>query len=46
MREPVFTETMQVALVVHNLETTMRTYVDEYGIGPWEIEASSSIPTP
>ena len=37
MREPVFTETMQVALVVHDLEATMRTYVDEYGIGPWEI---------
>ena len=37
MREPVFTETLQVALVVDDLEATMRTYVDEYGIGPWEI---------
>ena len=37
MREPVFTETMQVSLVVRDLEATMRTYVHEYGIGPWEI---------
>ena len=36
MREPVFTETMQVALVV---ATSRRRcdYVDDYGIGPWEI---------
>jgi methylmalonyl-CoA/ethylmalonyl-CoA epimerase len=37
MREPVFSETMQVALVVRDIEATMRTYVEEYGIGPWEI---------
>jgi methylmalonyl-CoA/ethylmalonyl-CoA epimerase len=37
MREPVFTDTIQIALVVRDLEATMRTYVDEYGIGPWEI---------
>ncbi len=37
MREPVFTETKQIALVVRDLEATMRTYVQEYGIGPWEI---------
>jgi hypothetical protein len=37
MREPLFTETLQVAVVVRDLEAAMRTYVDEYGIGPWEI---------
>ena len=37
MREPVFTETMQVALVVRDLDATMRQYVHEYGIGPWQI---------
>jgi methylmalonyl-CoA/ethylmalonyl-CoA epimerase len=37
MREPVFTETKQIALVVRDLEATMRTYVHEYGIGPWEV---------
>lgn len=37
MPEPVFTETMQIALVVRDLDATMRTYVHEYGIGPWEI---------
>ena len=37
MREPVFTETLQIAIVVRDLEAAMRTYVHEYGIGPWEI---------
>jgi methylmalonyl-CoA/ethylmalonyl-CoA epimerase len=37
MREPVFTETMQISIVVRDLERTMRTYVEEYGIGPWEV---------
>jgi methylmalonyl-CoA/ethylmalonyl-CoA epimerase len=37
MQEPVFTETKQIALVVRDLDATMRTYVHEYGIGPWEI---------
>jgi hypothetical protein len=36
MREPVFTETMQISIVVRDLEATMRRYVHEYGIGPWE----------
>lgn len=37
MREPVFTETLQIAIVVGDLEAAMRTYVEDYGIGPWEI---------
>ena len=37
MREPVFTETLQIALVVRDLEASLKTYVEEYGIGPWEI---------
>jgi methylmalonyl-CoA/ethylmalonyl-CoA epimerase len=37
MRDPVFTETMQISIVVRDLEATLATYVDEYGIGPWEI---------
>ena len=37
LREPVFTETLQIALVVRDLEESLRTYVEEYGIGPWEI---------
>jgi methylmalonyl-CoA/ethylmalonyl-CoA epimerase len=35
MREPVFTETIQIAIVVRGLDAAMRTYV--HGIGPWEI---------
>ena len=37
MREPVFRETIQIAIVVRDLDATMRTYVHDYGIGPWEI---------
>ena len=37
MGEPVFTETIQIAIVVRSLDAAMRTYVHDYGIGPWEI---------
>ena len=37
MPEPVFTDTLQVAIVVRDLDAALRTYVHEYGIGPWEI---------
>ena len=37
MRDPVFADTVQVALVVRDLEASMQTYVERYGIGPWEI---------
>jgi Glyoxalase/Bleomycin resistance protein/Dioxygenase superfamily len=37
MPEPSFSETVQIGIVVRDLETTMRRYVDEYGIGPWEM---------
>ena len=36
MREPVFTQTMQIGIVVRDLEATIQHYVDEYGIGPWQ----------
>jgi methylmalonyl-CoA/ethylmalonyl-CoA epimerase len=37
MREPVFNETLQLGIVVRDLEATMRRYVDDYEIGPWEV---------
>jgi catechol 2,3-dioxygenase-like lactoylglutathione lyase family enzyme len=37
MREPMLTDTIQIALVVRDVEATMRTYVEEYGIGPWDV---------
>jgi hypothetical protein len=37
MREPSFNETLQIGIVVNDLETAMRRYVDDYGIGPWDI---------
>jgi Glyoxalase/Bleomycin resistance protein/Dioxygenase superfamily len=37
MPAPVFTETLQISVVVRDLEQAMRTYVEEYGIGPWDI---------
>jgi len=39
VRSPAFTETIQVAIVVRDLDAAMRTYVHDYGIGPWEIYA-------
>jgi Glyoxalase/Bleomycin resistance protein/Dioxygenase superfamily len=36
-QEPIFTETMQIGIVVRDLDATLRRYVDDYGIGPWEI---------
>src|SRR5215217_7961506 len=36
MREPVFNETAQLGIVVRDLEATVRRYVDDYGIGPWQ----------
>ena len=36
MREPVFNETVQLGIVVRDLEATVRRYEDDYGIGSWE----------
>jgi methylmalonyl-CoA/ethylmalonyl-CoA epimerase len=35
--EPVFTETMQIGIVVRDLDATLRRYADDYGIGPWQL---------
>src|ERR671910_806721 len=35
MPEPVFNETLQLGIVVRDLEATVRRYADDYGIGPW-----------
>ena len=37
MPPPAFTETIQLAIVVRDLDAALRTYVHDYGIGPWEI---------
>jgi methylmalonyl-CoA/ethylmalonyl-CoA epimerase len=37
MQQPVFTETMQIGIVVPDLEAAIRIYQDQYGIGPWTI---------
>ena len=37
MRDPSFSETLQIGIVVRDLETAMRRYADEHGIGPWEV---------
>jgi methylmalonyl-CoA/ethylmalonyl-CoA epimerase len=33
---PTFTKTMQLGIVVPNLEAAVRAYEEHYGIGPWE----------
>ncbi len=37
MRDPVFTDTTQIGIVVRDLDASLRRYTDDYGIGPWEI---------
>jgi hypothetical protein len=37
MRQPLFTDTLQVAFIVRDLDAAMRTCVEQYGIGPWKI---------
>src|ERR671917_132665 len=37
-REPVFTETMQLGIVVRDLEAAVRRCEDDYGIGPWRFD--------
>ncbi|MBV9194997.1 MAG: VOC family protein [Solirubrobacterales bacterium] len=37
MSEPVFTDTLQVAVIVRDLDAAIRRYADEYGVAPWAI---------
>jgi methylmalonyl-CoA/ethylmalonyl-CoA epimerase len=37
MQEPGFNETVQLGIVVRDLEATVRRYEDDYGIGPWQV---------
>lgn len=37
MNTPVFTETMQIGIVVRDLDAAMRHYGDDFGIGPWKV---------
>jgi hypothetical protein len=41
MREPVFNETLQLGIVVRNLEATMRRYVDDYRMGRGRFTSST-----
>ena len=34
---PTFTDTVQIGIVVPDLDAAVRTYQDVYGIGPWDI---------
>ena len=35
--QPTFTDTVQIGIVVPDLDAAVRTYRDVYGIGPWEV---------
>jgi methylmalonyl-CoA/ethylmalonyl-CoA epimerase len=35
--EPVFTDTLQVAFIVRDLNAALETFVYEYGVAPWSI---------
>jgi hypothetical protein len=36
VREPAFTKTLQIGIVVRDLDATVRKYVDDFRLGPWE----------
>jgi hypothetical protein len=36
MKKPVFTDTMQIGIVVRDLDATIKRYEDDYGIGHWQ----------
>jgi methylmalonyl-CoA/ethylmalonyl-CoA epimerase len=36
-REAIFTETMQIGTVICDFDAALRRYVDDYGIGPWQV---------
>jgi methylmalonyl-CoA/ethylmalonyl-CoA epimerase len=36
-RSAAFTETMQIGIVVRDLDAAIRRYEDDYGIGPWNV---------
>ncbi len=36
-RGPLFTDTLQIGIVVSDLYATMDAYVREYGLGPWDV---------
>ncbi len=37
MRAPAFTDTMQIGIVVPDLDAAIRQFEDNYGIGPWQV---------
>ncbi len=37
MQKPAFAETMQIGIVVRDLDAAIRRYEDDYGIGPWGV---------
>lgn len=43
-RRPSFTETMQIGIVVRDLDAAVRRYVDDYGIGPWGVHLFQLLP--
>ena len=37
MRKPAFTDTMQIGIVVPDLDAAIKQFENEYGIGPWQV---------
>ena len=36
-KKPVFTNTLQIGVVVNDVDAVVRRFADDYGIGPWKI---------
>lgn len=45
MKKPVFTKLLQIGIVVKDLDKTVKTYADKYGIGPWSFYEQRDILT-
>jgi methylmalonyl-CoA/ethylmalonyl-CoA epimerase len=37
MKKPALTDTMQIGIVVRDLDAAIRRYEDHFGIGPWQV---------
>jgi methylmalonyl-CoA/ethylmalonyl-CoA epimerase len=37
MKKPIFTDVLQIGIVVRDLDTSMKHYWEEFGLGPWAV---------
>jgi methylmalonyl-CoA/ethylmalonyl-CoA epimerase len=45
MKKPVFTDVLQIGVVIRDLDAAMKRYWEEFGLGPWQINTFDSTNT-